>query len=185
MSEPEFVIRALMREDREWVARFLDDHWLTTQIVSRGKVLYGHLLPGFVAERPLPPDEDETETEDEDATELNPLVRMEKIGLLTYNIEAQECEITTLDSTEDNEAIDIALIDDLKRAMKEQGLHRIWVVTTNDNLDALRFYQQNDFTLVAVHSNAIEQARRLKPQIPIVGDHDIPIRDEIELEYVL
>jgi hypothetical protein len=36
--------------------------------------------------------------------------------------------------------------------------------------------------LVAVHRNAVEQARRIKPQIPAVGSDGIPLRDEIELE---
>lgn len=183
MSEPEFTIRPLMREDREWVARFLDEHWYTTQIVTRGRILYGHLLPGFVAERALPPEELASDSEDDDATEINPIVNMEKIGLLTYNIEDKDCEITTLDSLVDGVGIGAALVKACVQQMKEDKMNRVWLVTTNDNLDSLKFWQQNEFQLVAIHRNAIEQARRLKPQIPIVGKYDIPIRDEIELEY--
>lgn len=184
MSDDQFTIRPLIREDREWVARFLDEHWYTTQIVTRGRILYGHLLPGFVAERPLPPEEYE-HAEDPDATEINPIVRMEKIGLITYNIEEKECEIVTVDSTVAGVGVGSALIKAVRKKMKEDGMKRIWLITTNDNIEALRFYQKRGFELVAVHRNAIEQARRLKPQIPIVGKHDIPIRDEIELEISL
>ena len=53
---------------------------------------------------------------------------------------------------------------------------------TNDNTAALRFYQKYGFALVAVHRNAIEQDRLLKPEIPFTGNDGIPLRDEIELE---
>lgn len=168
MSES-FNIRALEREDREWIAHFLDKHWGTTQIVSRGKSVYGHLLPGLVAER-----------ENADGT-------IERIGLLTYNVseDNQECEITTLDSLEPGQGVGTALVEAFIVSMKEAGYQRLWLIITNDNLPALKFWQKRGFELVAVYRNAIEAARRLKPQIPILGMGGIPIRDEIELEYRL
>jgi hypothetical protein len=36
--------------------------------------------------------------------------------------------------------------------------------------------------LVAIHRNAIEISRKLKPSIPIIGKHGIPIKHEIEFE---
>ncbi|MCA9915567.1 MAG: GNAT family N-acetyltransferase [Anaerolineae bacterium] len=186
MNQVSYVIRPLEREDREWVAHLLDQRWGSTQMVSRGRALYGHLLPGFVAERPLPPPEDELSEApvDDDETEENPAVKMEKIGLLTYNVEDGECEIVTLDSLQERQGVGTALVDALKAAAKEAAeIKRIWLVTTNDNLAALKFWQKRDFELVTVHRNAIVQARRLKPQIPIIGMEGIPIRDELELEY--
>jgi hypothetical protein len=59
------------------------------------------------------------------------------------------------------------------------------LVTTNDNLNALRFYQKRGFVLVAVHRNALEVSRKLKPEIPLVGMDSIPLRDEIELEMMV
>src|SRR5690606_41423009 len=72
--------------------RSLDEHWGSTQMVTRGRILYGHLLPGFVAERTKPPAEGEDAPVeiDDDATEENPIVTMEKIGLLTYNVRSEE-----------------------------------------------------------------------------------------------
>ena len=61
----------------------------------------------------------------------------------------------------------------------------MWLITTNDNLNALRFYQGRGFRLVAVHPGAVEASRRLKPQIPELGSFGIPIRDELELELSL
>lgn len=39
--------------------------------------------------------------------------------------------------------------------------------------------------LVAVHQGAVDAARRLKPAIPLIGKHGIPIHDELELELEL
>jgi len=186
MNQASYVIRPLQREDREWVAHFLDERWGSTQIVSRGESQYGHLLPGFVAERPLPPEGGEEAGDapiDDDETEENPAVRMEKIGLLTYNVTEKECEIVTLDSLAEGMGVGTALVDALKEVAKEHGIERLWLVTTNDNLAALRFWQKREFHLVKVHTDAIAEARRLKPQIPIIGQNGIPIRDELELEY--
>jgi hypothetical protein len=61
----------------------------------------------------------------------------------------------------------------------------VWLVTSNDNLDAIRFYQRRGLRLVAVHPGAIDQAREIKPAIPLVGHYGIPIRDELEFELSL
>jgi hypothetical protein len=58
----------------------------------------------------------------------------------------------------------------------------LWLVTTNDNTHALRFYHRLGFRLAALHPGAVEAARRLKPEIPLLGLDEIPIRDELELE---
>jgi GNAT superfamily N-acetyltransferase len=69
----------------------------------------------------------------------------------------------------------------LLRALVERATRPIWVVTTNDNVDALRFYQRLGFRLRALRPGAVDEARRrLKPSIPVERD-GIAIRDEIEL----
>lgn len=186
MTEEAFTIRPLQREDREWVAHFLDEHWGSTQMVSQGRIIYGHLLPGFVAERPKPPEEGEAlEEVDDDATEENPIVTMEKVGLLTYQVEDKECEVVSLDSRIEGIGIGSALVSELISAAKDAKIGRIWLITTNDNLPALKFWQKRKFRLVSVHRDSIDQARRLKPQIPITGFEGIPIKDELELELTL
>ena len=66
---------------------------------------------------------------------------------------------------------------------RRQGCTRLWVITTNDNVDALRFYQRRGFRLVRVHRGAVDRSRAsLKPEIPPVGAYGIPLRDEIELD---
>jgi RimJ/RimL family protein N-acetyltransferase len=77
------------------------------------------------------------------------------------------------------------LIDTAKQRARQAGCQRLWLITTNDNLTALRFYQKRGFTLAALHRNALKQSRKIKPEIPLVGNHGIPLRDEIELEMIL
>ncbi len=167
-----FTIRPLERADREWVAHFLDERWGTTQIVSRGRAVYGHLLPGFMAER-------SAEAETDAPQDMAPA---ENIGLITVHIGDKECEITTLDSLDEAMGVGSALVEAVEEWVREAGIKRLWLVTTNDNLDALKFWQKRGYELVSVHRNAIAEARRIKPQIPITGLNGITIRDEIELE---
>ena len=175
----EFTIRPLQRSDREWVAHFLDERWGTTQIVSRGKAVYGHLLPGFMAERRVECSEEEMpeETPEEE-------VEAEKLGLITLHVGEKECEISTLNSLTESEGIGTALVAAVEHWAREVGIERLWLITTNDNLEALKFWQKRGYELVTVHRNAIAEARRIKPQIPITGLNGIKIRDEIELEKV-
>ncbi|MCY3796698.1 MAG: GNAT family N-acetyltransferase [Chloroflexi bacterium] len=171
-----FTIRPLERSDREWVAHFLDERWGTTQIVSRGKAVYGHLLPGFMAERGGAAAEGDVSEEDTQA---------ENIGLITVHIGENECEITTLDSLDELMGVGSALVEAVENWAREAGIKRLWLVTTNDNLEALKFWQKRGYELVSVHRNAIAEARRIKPQIPITGLNGITIRDEIELEKLM
>jgi len=65
---------------------------------------------------------------------------------------------------------------------RKAGARRLWLITTNDNLDALALYQRRGFRLVAVRAGAVDRARLLKPSIPEVGEHGIPMHDELVLE---
>jgi ribosomal protein S18 acetylase RimI-like enzyme len=74
------------------------------------------------------------------------------------------------------------LIEAVVGAARSAGCRRVWLITTNDNLTALAFYQKRGFVLTALHPNAIAESRKLKPEIPLVAENSIPIRDELELE---
>ncbi|MFW5772988.1 MAG: GNAT family N-acetyltransferase [Phototrophicaceae bacterium] len=162
-----FQVRPLNKADRLWVAHFLDQHWGSTKVVSRGQSYYAHLLPGFAAELNDAPDD------------------APPAGLVTYNIDGNACEVLTLNSLQPGMGVGTALLEAVKAAAREAGCRRLWLITTNDNLEALRFFQKRGLELVAVHANALAAARKLKPQIPLVGLHGIPLRDEIELQMAL
>jgi ribosomal protein S18 acetylase RimI-like enzyme len=73
----------------------------------------------------------------------------------------------------------------IEKARGIPGLKRLWLMTTNDNLDAIKFYQKRGFVLTAIHPNAIEASRKLGQDIPAIGCYGIPICDEVEMEYPL
>jgi GNAT superfamily N-acetyltransferase len=149
-------------DDRKWVAEILLDAWASTRVVSRGVVHQADRLPGIIA------------VEDD-----------ERLGLLTYNIAGSSFEVVTLNSLVNRKGIGTGLIQRADEIAQKHRCSRIWVVTTNDNEDAIAFYQARGFHIVAVHKNAIEISRKLKPEIPLIGNNGILITDEIELEKTL
>ncbi|KGX86682.1 N-acetyltransferase GCN5 [Pontibacillus halophilus JSM 076056 = DSM 19796] len=107
------------------------------------------------------------------------------IGLITYIIIKDECEIISLDSMEENKGIGTSLLQAVERTALENECKCINLITTNDNLLALKFYQKRGYELAQLLRYAVDEARRLKPEIPLEGNDGIPIRDEIKLEKVL
>jgi GNAT superfamily N-acetyltransferase len=145
-------------EDHAWVVALLEDRWGSTTILSRGRVHQADGLPGYILwEKDM------------------------RMGLITYHIDGGSCEIVTLDSLAEGKGIGTALIDALRDRAVDLGCNQLWVITTNDNLPALRFYQKQGFRLTALYPGAVEESRCLKPSIPLAGHADIPIRDEIQL----
>jgi GNAT superfamily N-acetyltransferase len=109
----------------------------------------------------------------------------EILGLLTYVPDPgwEQCEVLTLHVTGQWQGVGTALIEAVEQLAAGHGCARLWLITTNDNVDALRFYQRRGFQLAAVHRHAVDDSRsRLKPEIPVTGAYGIPMRDELELE---
>ncbi len=107
------------------------------------------------------------------------------VGLLTYRIDNGECEVVTIDAFPEGAGAGTAMLEAVAAVAREAGCRRVWLITTNDNLRALRFYQRRGFHLVAVHRDALARSRELKPSIPEIGLDGIPLRDELELELTL
>jgi RimJ/RimL family protein N-acetyltransferase len=104
------------------------------------------------------------------------------MGLVTYLFENGECEIVSLDSLESGKGIGSALVKKVLSIASTKPFKRVWLITTNDNTGALYFYQKIGFEFVTVYRDSIKESRKIKPEIPIIGNGGIPIRDEIELE---
>jgi len=104
-------------------------------------------------------------------------------GVLTYVVRGDACEVLTLHAVEHWNGVGSALIDVVRLLASDQGCARLWLVTTNDNVDALRFYQRRGFRLARLHAGAVDRSRAtIKPTIPEIGAHGIRLRDELELE---
>jgi GNAT superfamily N-acetyltransferase len=136
--------------------------WGEDRAISRGRAHVPSTLPGFTAEE-----------------------EGEPVGIITYRLDGLSCEVVTLDSWRQDVGVGTALIEAVTEAAREAGCRRLWLITTNDNLHALRFYQRRGFRLAALHRDGITESRRQKPSIPLIGLDGIPIRDEIELEMAL
>jgi len=107
----------------------------------------------------------------------------EWLGYLAYEPHGPSIEIAILESFTSAKGIGSALLAAAVSAALAANANRLWLITTNDNIDALRFYQRRGFMFVAVHRDAVTRAREtVKPELPLLGYHDIPLRDEIELE---
>jgi ribosomal protein S18 acetylase RimI-like enzyme len=154
-------VRALGEADREWATGKLRELW-GEGVVSRGRLLDATVLPGFVAEG-----------------------EGEPAGLLTYRIDGGDCEVVTINAFRRGAGAGTALMEAVAVAARDAGCRRVWLITTNDNLRALRFYQRRGFRLAALHRDALARSRELKPSIPEVGLDGIPLRDELELELTL
>jgi N-acetylglutamate synthase-like GNAT family acetyltransferase len=153
-------ITSLHEIKRDLVKRFFEEHWGSSQMVVSTGVYHCDQLDGFALI---------SETK-------------EIIGLITYVIKNDVCEIISLDSLIESKGIGTMLVTAVENAAREHGCKILKLITTNDNLQALKFYQKRGFRLMEIYRNAVEEARKIKPEIPKVGYYGIPIVDEILLE---
>ena len=109
----------------------------------------------------------------------------EIVGLITYQLIDKAMEILSLDSLREKQGIGTALLGQAVKHAKDIGIKRIILTTTNDNLSALRFYQKRGFDIFKINLNAVEQCRKIKPEIPLISMDGIPIKHEIELELIV
>ena len=103
-------------------------------------------------------------------------------GFITCRLEEDQCEVISLDSFCQCLGVGSQLLKTVIEVARGHGCRRVWLITTNDNLNALGFYQRRGWRLVAVYPDAIAVSREQKPGIPMVGMNHIPLRDELELE---
>ena len=152
----------LTPKDLPRLSQFWVVHWGDVIMITRGNTYRPEQLEGFVIE-------DDNEW----------------IGLLTFFIKDGECEVTSLDSLHKGQEIGSELIETAVNEARKQNCKRLFLITTNDNMNALRFYKKRGFELVALYRGAVNETRKVKPSIPLTGFNDILLRDEIELEIIL
>ena len=157
-----FSITRISDKTRPFINSQIAESWSGPYIVSRGIIHDTRTTPGFVA-----------------------LDNNEVIGYALYIIENNECEITVLESIHENQGVGSELINEILQEAKTTDCRRVWLITTNDNMHAIRYYQRFGFSLRAVHIDSMAEARKLKPQIPLTGNDGIPIAHEFEFEILL
>lgn len=107
------------------------------------------------------------------------------IGLISYAVNSDECEVVSLNSVSESKGVGSALLEKVIQTASDAKLKRVYLITTNDNCKALRFYQKRGFGIIAVYLYAVRQSRKLKPEIPLTGSNGIPIEHEIEMEFLM
>jgi|SRR5690554_6304165 len=158
----EIQIESIKQDTRDFIISYISDNWGSPIIVTRGNIYNIEKLPGFVA-----------------------VIEDEVKGIITYNIQDKQCEIVSLDSLFEKRGIGSLLIEEVIRFARGKGCKRVWLVTTNDNIHAIRYYQKRGFNLVKIHRNAVNESRKIKPEIPLLGFDGIPIVHKIEFEKIL
>lgn len=154
-----FTVRSLTDDDRPWLTGFMTERWGVPLAAGGGRLHRLDDLPGFAA------------------VSADGAVA----GVVTYLIEPDACEVVSIDSVVQGEGVGTALLEAACQAAAAAGCRRVRLITTNDNVDALRFYQRRGFTLTELRPGAVDESRRMKPQIPLAGAYGIPIRDELVL----
>jgi ribosomal protein S18 acetylase RimI-like enzyme len=156
-------IRPAETIDPDQLRAHVVDAWGGESVVAHGEALLPAELPGFVAI---------------DGGRI--------AGHVSYRIDADACELTSIEADPPRRGMGTRLLDAVVAEAHQAGCRTVWLTTTNDNLDALAFYQRRGFRLRAFRPGAVDLAREtLKPQIPEIGSHGIPMHDELDLELVL
>jgi ribosomal protein S18 acetylase RimI-like enzyme len=153
-----FEIRPATPVDRQAIVALLEARWGGETLVVRDTVYPPADLPGFVAV---------------DGRDL--------VGLVTLEPGIESWHVLSLDCFVSGQRISRALLDRVEDAVRYAGWLRITLVTTNDNVEAIRFYQRRGYLIAFVDLGAVDRARRTKPSIPLIGLHGIPIRDEVTM----
>ena len=154
--------RSLDPEDRTWLIGALEEEFVEVSAARRGALVDASILPGFVATK-----------------------AGRRVGFLTYDVVDGACEVVAIGSSEHGRGIGRALMNAVRDHAVSKGCHRLWLITTNDNVRAFRFYQLWGMDLCAFHRNAVSRSRALKPTIPQRGQEGIPLAHELEFELLL
>lgn len=156
-------VRRVESDDRPWLTEVISGGFASTRVVSRGKVHEdASLLDGFVVENDGRP-----------------------VGCALWEELDGDAELVVIITTYRGAGAGGALLDAVVEYARAHDWSRLWLVTTNDNTDAIRLYQRAGWEWVAWHRDSVTDARPLKPELPETGAHGIPIRHEIELEFPL
>lgn len=156
-------IRAVGEQDRTWIKDLIKSQWGDDRVVIQGEIYFPDRLPGFIAFQP-------------DTV---------AIGLITYQIEGEVCEIITLNSLVENRGVGTSLVEAVVEEAARFGCRRLCLTTTNDNQSAIDFYRNRGFRLREIRKGAVDRARELKPSIPELSPTGVQISDEWEFEMIL
>jgi 2-oxo-4-hydroxy-4-carboxy--5-ureidoimidazoline (OHCU) decarboxylase/GNAT superfamily N-acetyltransferase len=157
---PSVAVRPMTAEDFGWADGLLSGYQGTRMAARLGELIDPLTLPGLVAE-----------------------VGGSPVGLLTYRLEGDQMEALTVHTQTSGRGAGSALMAAAAETARNLGSRRLWLVTTNDNLSAIRFYLRRGLHVARVHEGSVQRDRKLKPEMGQVnGENGIPMRDLVEFE---
>jgi GNAT superfamily N-acetyltransferase len=159
-APPDLAIVPASAVERRALLAHLVEAWGDETVAVRGELMRPADQPGLVA-----------------------LAEGGIVGHAAYRLDGRSAYIVAIDSLLPRSGVGSALLAAVEAAARGAGCERMVLDTTNDNIDALRFYQRRGFRIVVVRPGAVDEARRtLKPTIPKMGRSGIPMHDELTLE---
>jgi GNAT superfamily N-acetyltransferase len=156
------MIQPISETNRQQVIEFFRQHWGSSQMIISSGAYDCAMLDGYVY-----------------AEEAS------IIGLVTYVLHSDSLEVISLDSIQEGKGIGSRLMGEVEQFSKERAIPQIELITTNDNLQALKFYQKRGYRITDVIPNAVVEARKVKPTIPLIGNEGIPLLDELKLKKII
>ncbi|QQE81296.1 GNAT family N-acetyltransferase [Alicyclobacillus sp. SO9] len=153
------VIRApVSSAEKDWVRKLWESEWGGATMISRGKTYRLAELSCLVA-----------------------VEQTEVMGAATYHVDADSCELVSINAIRAGLGVGTQLLRGVENAARLPGSSKVWIITSNDNLDAMKFYQRRGYRMTQIYVGAIDNARLQKETIPRIGNYGIEIHDEIEL----
>jgi ribosomal protein S18 acetylase RimI-like enzyme len=156
------LVRPVDHSDQAWKVSTLERGWGSTTVARLGELIDAATLPGFVA-----------------------IDGEERVGLVTYAPRRDELEVVTIQSLRPGLGVGRSLMEAVRDEAARRAARRIWLITTNDNIRALAFYQRWGMNICRFVRNGVDISRVVKPSIPTIGSDGIPLRHEMELELLL
>ena len=150
------TLRRIAAVDRRWLGELVESEW-GLPVVSVSGLYDPSTLNGIVAEHDG-----------------------ELLGALTYRMDEYEMEVVTLNSLVEGHGIGSALLAEARRIARATE-KRLWLITTNENLRAIAFYQRRGMEMAALHRNFADEVTQVKPDAS--GHGGIAFRHAIEFEY--
>jgi ribosomal protein S18 acetylase RimI-like enzyme len=158
-ARPTVVVRPRTPDDDAWVTASLQRAWGSVFGARLGELVDVSALPGVVAE-----------------------LDGDRVGLAAVAVRGSGCELVSLWAAVEGRGVGSALLTRCLDDARAAGCHRLWLITTNDNVRAFGFYQRHGLDLCALHRGGVAASRRVKPSIPLRGAGGIPLAHELEFE---
>ena len=159
-------VRLLAKDDRAALRKVLHEQWGLPVVSISGVYADPSTLPGFVADDAVPP-------------------ARTSLGYLTYIVDGDQCEVLTINALLQGAGVGQALMDAVRTAAVNAGCRRLWLMTTNENIRAINFYQRWGMDLAALHRNFADTVRAAKPNVDTAGHVGIAFRHALEFELLL